>query len=106
MKHATLTKKNDWIFPDHVSDRDRLAELREGKYARWRELSSQELEDAGQHEFRNWVTLAGAMSELGKRAEVVDWIETYVVNSNKCFAVFDRAAPEISACNPAAADVT
>lgn len=87
--HATLTEKNDWIFPDHASDRDRLAELRAGKFARWRELSSQALEDAGQHEFLNWVTLAGAMSELGKRAEVIDWIETYVVNSNKCLAVFD-----------------
>jgi hypothetical protein len=36
----------------------------------------------------NWITLAGAMTELGKTAEIVDYAETYLVNSNKCFAVF------------------
>ena len=70
--HASLTKKNDWLFPDHDSDRARLAELREGQFVGWRRLSLRQLEDAGEHEFLNWVTLAGAMSELGKRAEVVD----------------------------------
>jgi len=46
------------------------------------------VEAAGQQELLNWVTVAGAMAELGKRAEIVDWVESYVVNSNKCFAVF------------------
>jgi hypothetical protein len=86
--HAFLTEKNGRIFPDHATDRRRLAELREHRYADWRALSLRDLEDAGEHEFLNWVTLAGAMSQLGKPAEIVDWVETYVVNSNKCFAVF------------------
>ena len=34
---------------------------------------------------REW---AGAMHALGRRAEIVDWVETYVFNSSKCFAVF------------------
>jgi hypothetical protein len=86
--HAFLTPKNDFIYPDHASDRARLEELRAGNFARWRELDRIQLEDAGQHEFLNWVALAGAMSELGNKAEVIDYVESYVMNSNKCFAVF------------------
>ena len=86
--HAFLTKKNSWLYPDHASDRARLAELRDGKFTAWRDLTGAQLEDAGQHELLNWVTLAGAMAEAGKKAEIVDYTESYVLNSNKCFAVF------------------
>jgi hypothetical protein len=84
--HAFLTRKNDWLHPDHASDRARLEELKQGNSARWRALGRAELEDAGQHEFLNWVTLAGAMAEVGSNAEVIDYIETWILNSNKCFA--------------------
>jgi Catalytic LigB subunit of aromatic ring-opening dioxygenase len=86
--HAFLTAKNGWLYPDHDADRKRLAELREGRFAGWRELSGAQLEEAGQHELLNWITLAGAMSEIGKKAEIVDYAESYLLNSNKCFAVF------------------
>jgi hypothetical protein len=86
--HAFLTAKNSWLYPDHAGDRVRLGELREGRFACWRELSGAQIEDAGQHEMLNWVTLAGAMAELGKKAEVIDYTESYVLNSNKCFAAF------------------
>ena len=43
---------------------------------------------AGQHELLNWIVLAGAMCELGKNAAILDYVESYVMNSNKCFAVF------------------
>ena len=41
----------------------------------------------------NGVTLAGAMSELGRKAGIVDWVErcvmnSNVLNSNKRFAAF------------------
>lgn len=84
--HAFLTPKNDWIYPDHVSDRMRLEELKENRLARWRDLTREQLEDAGQHELLNWVVLAGAMEELGHKAHIVDFIESHVLNSNKCFA--------------------
>lgn len=32
--------------------------------------------------------LAGAMAELGRSAEIVDYVESWVFNSNKCIAVF------------------
>ena len=85
--HAFLTAKNHWIYPDHGGDRTRLEELREGRFAEWRDLTHEEIEDAGQHEFRNWICLAGAMTELGAGVEIVDYMESYVLNSNKCFAV-------------------
>ncbi len=86
--HAFLTRKTHWLQPDLESDRARLAELRNGDHARWRDITRAQVEDAGQHELLNWVTLAGAMSELGQRAQIVDWVESYIFNSAKCFAVF------------------
>ena len=90
--HAFLTAKTGWIHCDIESDRARLANLRDGQLARWRQLSTAALEDAGQQELLNWVCLAGAMDALGQRGEIVDWVETYVFNSSKCFALFPPAA--------------
>jgi hypothetical protein len=86
--HAFLTPKHHWLYPDMESDAARLTELKAGTFARWRELSLAAVEAAGQHEFLNWICLAGAMHALGRRAEVVDYVQSYVFNSNKCFAVF------------------
>jgi hypothetical protein len=37
------------------------------------------------------------MSELGQKSEVVDYVETYVFNSAKCFALFPPQATAASA---------
>ncbi len=87
--HAFLTAKHGWLYPDHAADRVRLAELREGRFACWRDFTGAQLEEAGQHELLNWITLAGAMTELDKKAEIIDYAESYILNSNKCFAVFE-----------------
>jgi hypothetical protein len=86
--HAFLTEKNHWLYPDMESDRRRFQELKEANYHLWRALTISEIEKAGQHEILNWVCLAGAMSELKMRVEIIDYLETYVFNSNKCFALF------------------
>lgn len=86
--HAFLTKKNYWLYPDMESDRRRLQELKQGRCNSWRDLNLSEIEDAGEHELLNWVCLAGAMTELGYRVKIIDYVESYVFNSNKCFAVF------------------
>jgi len=90
--HAFLTEKNHWLYPDTVADRARFEELAAGRFARWRELTTEEIEAAGQHEFLNWVCLAGAMSALERRVEIVDYVESFIFNSDKCFAVFPAAA--------------
>lgn len=77
-----------WILPDIEADRARFEELREGRIARWRDLPRAGVENAGQHEFLNWICLAGAIHALGRRAEIVGYVESYVFNSDKCFAVF------------------
>ena len=86
--HAFLTEKNQFLHCDIDSDRARFEELRNGRLDEWRKLTTAQIEDAGQQELLNWLCLAGAMHELGRKAEVVDWIETYIFNSSKCFAVF------------------
>jgi hypothetical protein len=86
--HAFLTEKNHWLYPDMEADRQRFEELRDGGYDSWRELSLSQIEEAGQNEILNWVCLAGAMTELKLQVEVIDYVESYVFNSNKCFAVF------------------
>lgn len=86
--HAFLTQKNHWLWPDIESDRARFEELRDGNYDAWRRVSTAEIEEAGQQELLNWMCLAGAMAELDRKPEILDYIETYVFNSDKCMALF------------------
>ena len=86
--HAFLTPKNHYLYPDVAGDRARFDELASGKLSRWRDLTTEEIEDAGQQEFLNWVTLGGAMTALKREPEIIDYVESYIFNSDKCFAVF------------------
>jgi hypothetical protein len=84
--HAFLTRKHHGLYPDVESDRVRLRELESGRQAEWRKLDSATVVDAGQHEFLNWVCLAGAMAD--RQAEIVAYAETWVFNSTKVAAIF------------------
>jgi len=86
--HAFLTKKHYWLYPDIDSDRARFEELKAGNYAAWSKISTAQIEDAGQQELLNWMCLAGAMEELNKKPEIIDYYETYIFNSTKCLAIF------------------
>jgi hypothetical protein len=86
--HAFLTARGGYLWPDRDSDRLLLNALRRGDFAAWRERTLEDYEAAGQHELLNWCVLLGAMERLGRRAEIVDWVETFIFNSNKCFALF------------------
>ena len=86
--HAFLTEKNHWLWPDVESDRARFEELQAGDYQAWGRLSTAQIEDAGQQEMLNWMCLAGAMDTLDYQPEILDYVETYVFNSNKCLAIF------------------
>ena len=46
------------------------------------------IRDAGQHEFLNWICLAGAMDD--RKAEILAWAECYIFNSSKCVCLFRR----------------
>jgi hypothetical protein len=36
----------------------------------------------------NWMVLLGAMEELGRHVVIHDYVETYIFQSEKCFASF------------------
>lgn len=85
--HASLTTKNHYMWPDVEADRERFAELKTGETWKWRDLTAEQLQDSGQHEFRNWICLAGAMHGRGAPDDVV-WAEAYTNNSCKAVAIY------------------
>lgn len=85
--HAFLTEKSHFFYPDMPSDRKRFAELKEGNYKAWRNLTIPVLEDAGQHELVNWYPMIGAMEELGQKPAFCELLESYLMNSDKCVAI-------------------
>ena len=86
--HGTLTRKHHRLYPDVEADQRRLEELRSNRFDQWANLTTAELEEAGQNELLNWVPLAGAMYELGYKAQVLAFSQTYIFNSSKCAVLF------------------
>jgi hypothetical protein len=86
--HAFLTPKNYLLYPDVAADRALYDALHAGDYAAWRKTPLSAIEDSGQQEMLNWMCLVGAMDELGRRPTETSYVETYIFNSDKCFAVF------------------
>jgi len=86
--HGFLTAKNDYLYPDIPSDRARHAELAAGNYGAWRGLSIKDLREAGQHELLNWCPMVGAMDALGQMPSYCELLESHLMNSSKCVAVF------------------
>jgi hypothetical protein len=86
--HSFLVAKHALMFPDVESDKRYYEALRDGDWATWRNTSIQEAEDRGHHELLNWFCLAGAMSELGRKPDEATFLESWVTNSDKVFAVF------------------
>jgi len=88
--HAFLHDKAWRLHPDIESDRAFYEALLSGNYSKWRDTPLKDVEDSGQQEMLNWFCLAGAMSELKRTPSWSTFIESYVFNSNKCFAIFEH----------------
>jgi hypothetical protein len=86
--HAFLHDKAWRLYPDMERDRALYEALKTADYGQWRNTSLASVEDSGQQEMLNWFCLAGAMSELQRKPSWTQWIESYIFNSNKCFAIF------------------
>ncbi len=84
--HASLTPKNNFLWPDVETDHKRLAELESGEFSKWRDLTPEEIVDAGQHEILNWIALAGAME--GRKPEILAFADSYITNSEKLVCIF------------------
>jgi hypothetical protein len=91
--HSFLVEKNSLMFPDVESDKRYYGALRDADWATWRNTSIEEAEDRGHHELLNWFCLAGAMSELGRRPDECVFLESWITNSDKVFAVFRDTHP-------------
>ena len=87
--HAFLTDKHHTMWPDIESDRARFEELEAGDWEAWRKVTTPQIEAAGQQEMLNWMCLAGAMEELDRKPQVIEYVETYVFNSEKVLVVFN-----------------
>ena len=49
----------------------------------------QDIEEHGHQETLNWILMLGAMAELGRRKpQEARWVESWITNANKVFAVF------------------
>ncbi len=86
--HAFLASKTGYLWPDREADAELYAALREGDYDTWRGRPLAEIEASGQHEMLNWYVLMGAMEQLGRRAVIHDYVESWILISDKCFAEF------------------
>jgi Catalytic LigB subunit of aromatic ring-opening dioxygenase len=87
--HAFLTPKHYLLYPDVEADRALYEALQAADYKTWRERPLNAIEDSGQQEVLNWMCLIGAMNELGRRPTETSYVQSYIFNSNKCFAVFE-----------------
>jgi hypothetical protein len=85
--HAFLTAKNHFLYPDTPADKTMYEALRAGDYDTWRNYPAAAIEDSGQQEMLNWMCLAGALAQLKRRARETDFIDTWILNSSKCFLV-------------------
>jgi hypothetical protein len=85
--HAFLTAKNHFLYPDTPADRKMYDALRTGQYREWRNYPASAVEDSGQQELLNWMCVAGALSELGRKPKDSEFIDTWIFNSSKCFLV-------------------
>ena len=86
--HSFLVAKNSLMFPDVESDKRYYAALRDGDWTPWRTTTIEEAEDRGHHELLNWFCLAGAMAELQRKPDESVFLESWISNSDKVFAVF------------------
>jgi hypothetical protein len=85
--HAFLTAKNHFLYPDTPADRRLFEALRDGRYEEWRDYPASAVEESGQQEVLNWMCVAGALSALGRRAREIEFIDTWIFNSSKCFLI-------------------
>ena len=90
--HSFLTEKHGRMYPDVESDRRYFDAMKCGDWDLWQNTQLTDAEDRGHHELINWFCLAGAMAELKRRPDEAVFLESWITNSDKVFAVFRPSA--------------
>lgn len=84
--HGFLAEENHWLWPDIEGDRRRLEELEAGEQRCWADIPNADVYKYGLQEFLSWIIVwAGVLPE--RKPTIIDYMESWVFNSNKCFAV-------------------
>jgi hypothetical protein len=83
------------LFPDRETDLIHLNQLKNGEQHLRADVTNLEAEQAGGHEWKNWIALAGAME--GQTPTVVEYVDSWVFNSDKCFCYFEPVGVNASA---------
>src|SRR5712692_4118862 len=86
--HSFLTSNSWYTHPDVEADKRYYEALVAGDWNVWRETPLEQAEASGHHELLNWFCLAGAMSELDRKPSESRFLESWLCNSDKVFAVF------------------
>lgn len=86
--HNFLTARYHYFHPDVETDKKYYEALVKGDYDFWRRTPLEEIELAGHNELLNWYGLVGAMAELGRKPDEARFVESWLCNSDKVFAVF------------------
>jgi len=86
--HGFLHDAGWRMYPDTESDRMYYDALVANDLRPWHEATLDTIEKSGQQEMLNWFCLVGAVDEAGLALEWSSYVETFIFNSNKCFAVF------------------
>lgn len=86
--HGFLHDAGWRIYPDNASDRVYYGSLVSGDHTPWHEATLDGIVASGQQEMLNWFCLVGAVEEAELDLAWSSYVETFVFNSNKCFAVF------------------
>lgn len=90
--HAFLCDKTWRLMPDMDADRRLYDQMVGGDYQALARNSLAEIEEAGQQETLNWFALFGAMQRAEQPLRWSTFVETYVFNSNKVFAIYGAEA--------------
>ena len=85
--HAFLMAKTHGLWPDREADRQCFEWLRVGDYKALANYPTAQMEESGQQEILNWVCLAGALQELGRKPREIGLVDTWIFNSSKCFLI-------------------
>jgi hypothetical protein len=94
--HSFLTAKHGRMYPDVDSDRRYFEALCSGDWETWHNTTLAQAEDRGHHELLNWFCLAGAMAELKRTPDEAEFLESWISNSDKVFAVFRPGGKDLS----------
>ena len=70
------------------ADKRYFRAIQEADYDTWREAPLANVEASGHQELLNWFCLMGAMSELDRKPSESRFIESWLCNSDKVFAVY------------------